>query len=84
MPLDKNVPVAIFSLEMPAPGYRYADVSHPNPKIDFGRLPKPVVFSEEHWNPLSKAAARLGKAPILINDNRGTYRSESTRRGDAA
>ena len=67
--LEEKRPVAIFSLEMPSQDIAMRMLATES-RIDFGRL-RTGSFSEEHWKPLSEAATRLGKAPILINDNRG-------------
>ena len=67
--IDHELPVAIFSLEMPAQDIVMRMLSAES-NIDFGRL-RTGNFSEDYWRPLSEAASRLSKAPILINDNRG-------------
>ena len=67
--LEEKRPVALFSLEMPAQDIAMRMLAT-EARIDFGRL-RTGSFGEEHWKPLSEAATRLGKAPILINDNRG-------------
>ncbi len=67
--LEQELPIAIFSLEMPAQDVVMRMLSAQS-KIDFGRL-RTGNFSEERWGPLTEAASRLAEAPILINDNRG-------------
>ena len=67
--IDQEVPVAIFSLEMPAQDIVMRMLSAES-RIDFGRL-RTGNFSEDYWRPLTEAASRLSEAPIFINDNRG-------------
>ena len=67
--IDQKLPVAIFSLEMPAQDIVMRMLSAES-RIDFGRL-RTGKFSEDYWRPLTEAASRLSEAPILINDNRG-------------
>ena len=67
--LEQKRPVAIFSLEMPAQDIVMRMLAAES-QIDFGRL-RTGNFGEDQWAPLSDGASRLGKAPILINDNRG-------------
>ena len=67
--LEQERPVAIFSLEMPSQDIAMRMLAT-ECRIDFGRL-RTGHFSEDDWKPLSEGAGRLGKAPILINDNRG-------------
>ena len=67
--IDRELPVAIFSLEMPAQDIVMRMLSAES-HIDFGRL-RTGNFSEDYWRPLTEAASRLSEAPILINDNRG-------------
>ena len=67
--LEQKRPVAIFSLEMPAQDIVMRMLASES-KIDFGRL-RTGNFSEDYWSQLSEGASQLGKAPILINDNRG-------------
>ncbi|MCE2414959.1 replicative DNA helicase [Candidatus Poribacteria bacterium] len=67
--LEQKRPVAIFSLEMPSQDIAMRMLATES-RIDFTRL-RTGNFSEDDWRPLSDGASRLGKAPILINDNRG-------------
>ena len=67
--IDHERPVAIFSLEMPAQDIVMRMLAAES-RIDFGKL-RTGNFSEDYWRPLTDAAGRLSKAPILINDNRG-------------
>ena len=67
--LEQKRPVAIFSLEMPAQDIVMRMLASES-KIDFGRL-RTGNFSEDYWGQLGEGASQLGKAPILINDNRG-------------
>ena len=67
--LEQERPVAVFSLEMPAQDIVMRMLSAES-RIDFGRL-RTGNFSADYWRPLTEAAGRLAKAPILINDNRG-------------
>ena len=67
--IEQKLPVAIFSLEMPAQDIALRMLSAES-RIDFGRL-RTGNFSDEFWAPLGSSADRLGEAPILINDNRG-------------
>ena len=66
---EQKRPVAIFSLEMPSQDIAMRMLATES-RIDFTRL-RTGSFSEDDWKPLSEGASRLGKAPILINDNRG-------------
>ena len=67
--IDQERSVAIFSLEMPAQDIVMRMLSAES-RIDFGRL-RTGNFSEDCWRPVTEAAGRLSKAPILINDNPG-------------
>ena len=67
--LEQKRPVAVFSLEMPSQDIAMRMLATES-RIDFTRL-RTGNFSEDDWRPLSDGASRLGKAPILINDNRG-------------
>ena len=67
--IDQKLPVAIFSLEMPAQDIVMRMLAA-EAQIDFGRL-RTGNFSEDYWRPLTEGASRLAEAPILINDNRG-------------
>ena len=79
--IEQELPVAIFSLEMPAQDVVMRMLSAES-RIDFGRL-RTGNFSEDYWRPLTEAAGRLSEAPILINDNRDltvqSLRSEGRR-----
>ena len=79
--LEQERPVAVFSLEMPAQDIVMRMLSAES-RIDFGRL-RTGNFSADYWRPLTEAAGRLAKAPILINDNRGLT-VQVWRRGTAA
>ncbi|HCK15061.1 TPA: replicative DNA helicase [Candidatus Poribacteria bacterium] len=66
---NKNLPVAIFSLEMPRSqlGLRMLAAEA---RVDFGRLRTGNV-NDEHWTLLAEASERFLDAPIFINDERG-------------
>ena len=67
--IEQGLPVAIFSLEMPASDIALRMLSSES-QIDFGRL-RTGRFSPEYWAPLGQSAGRLSDTNILINDNRG-------------
>ena len=79
--IEQKLPVAIFSLEMPAQDIAMRMLSAES-QIDFDRL-RIGRFGDEYWVPLCQSADRLGEAPILINDNRAVtaqgLRSEARR-----
>ncbi len=66
--IEQKLPVAIFSLEMPAQDITLRMLSAES-HIDFGNL-RTGGFSEEYWTTLGQSAGKLSEAPILINDNR--------------
>ncbi len=67
--IEQRLPVAIFSLEMPAQDIALRMLSAES-QINFGQL-RAGKFNEDYWAPLGHSVGRLGEAPILINDNRG-------------
>ncbi len=64
-----NLPVLIFSLEMPA-RHVVMRMLAAEAEIDFGRL-RSGSLTEEHWESLAQATSRLISATIFINDARG-------------
>ena len=64
-----NLPVLIFSLEMPA-RHVVMRMLAAEAEIDFGRL-RTGRLSDEHWESLAQATSRLISSPIFINDARG-------------
>ena len=83
--IEQERPVAIFSLEMPSQDIALRMLSAES-QINFGQL-RAGKFNEDYWGPLSQGVDKLGKAPILINDNRGltvqSVRAEARRlKGD--
>ena len=64
-----NLPVLIFSLEMPAK-HVVMRMLAAEAEIDFGRL-RSGSLTEEHWESLAQATSRLISATIFINDARG-------------
>ena len=64
-----NLPVLIFSLEMPA-RHVVMRMLAVEAEIDFGRL-RSGSLTEEHWESLAQATSRLISATIFINDARG-------------
>ena len=79
--ISQQVPVAIFSLEMPAQQVVMRMIAA-EAQVDFSRL-RMGNFTEEDWEPLTQAANRLMTAPIFISDARGvtvqTLRAEGRR-----
>ncbi len=65
--IEQKLPVAIFSLEMPAQDITMRMLSAES-QIDFKRL-RIGKLSNEYWAPLVQSAERLCEATILINDN---------------
>ena len=64
-----NLPVLIFSLEMPA-RHVVMRMLAAEAGIDFSRL-RTGRLTEEHWESLAQATSRLISATIFINDARG-------------
>jgi replicative DNA helicase len=64
-----NLPVLIFSLEMPARQVVMRMLAA-EAGIDFSRL-RTGRLTEEHWESLAQATSRLISATIFINDARG-------------
>jgi replicative DNA helicase len=79
--IDQQLPVAIFSLEMPSQQVVMRMLAA-EAQIDFGQL-RTGNFQEDDWEPLTEGAERLMAAPIYISDVRGvgvqTLRAEGRR-----
>ena len=79
--IEQQLPVAIFSLEMPAKQVALRMLAAES-QVDFNRL-RTGRFTDEHWEALAQGATRLTSAPIFINEARGisvqTVRSEGRR-----
>jgi replicative DNA helicase len=67
--IEQNLPVAIFSLEMPAQ-HVVMRMLAAEAEIDFSRL-RTGNFTDDHWDPLTQGATRLMAAPVFISDTRG-------------
>ena len=79
--IDQQLPVAIFSLEMPAPQVLMRMLSAES-GIDFSRL-RTGDLTQEDWEILTQGVSSLMSAPIFINESRGvtiqTLRAEGRR-----
>ena len=79
--IDQQLPVAIFSLEMPAPQVLMRMLSAES-GIDFSRL-RTGDLTREDWEILTQGVSSLMSAPIFINESRGvtvqTLRAEGRR-----
>ena len=79
--IDQQLPVAIFSLEMPSQQVVMRMLAAES-RIEFGQL-RTGHFKEDDWEPLTEGAERLMAAPIYISDVRGvgvqTLRAEGRR-----
>ena len=79
--IDHELPVAIFSLEMPSQQVVVRMLAA-EAGIDFSHL-RTGKLTDEDWAGLTQAVSRLMSVPIFINDTRGisvqTVRAESRR-----
>ncbi len=69
--LHHNIPVGVFSLEMSAQSLVDRMLSA-EAKVDAWKMRTGIALTEHDMDMLQEASARLGKAPIYIDDTPGT------------